>query len=226
MLHNWPNLVSVNEGDFNMVWDKKSFSTFGQKMLKFFMHLQKVVSFVVEVRKVKEVQLLFSILYYIVNHHKPTLNVFKISLKKINMELSNEECTEFWEALLTTITLKTLSIETEDCTNFDKNHYKFMVNINRLNLSSLTMRLPAKMPVYPRIATLGSLRLFVSGYGSVISGDTFVTENYLAEVIKQSSNMEYLEIECNGCSNLTQLNSFNSQLKHLRRLKSLILSLQ
>lgn len=85
MMCNWPNLVSVNEGDFNMVWHKKNFSAFGQKMLRFFMRLQKVVSFVVEVRKVKEVQLLFSILYYIVNHHKPTLTVFKITLRKINM---------------------------------------------------------------------------------------------------------------------------------------------
>jgi hypothetical protein len=51
-------------------------------MLRFFMRIQKVSSLVLEVRKVKEVQLLFSILYYIINHHKLTLEVFKLKLIK------------------------------------------------------------------------------------------------------------------------------------------------
>jgi hypothetical protein len=44
------------------------------------MHIQKVSTLVLEVRKVKEIQLLFSILYYIINHHKLTLEVFKLKL--------------------------------------------------------------------------------------------------------------------------------------------------
>lgn len=51
-------------------------------MLRFFMRVQKLSSLIIEVRKIKEVQLLFSILYYVVNHHKLTLEVFKLRLVK------------------------------------------------------------------------------------------------------------------------------------------------
>ncbi len=51
-------------------------------MLKFFMKIQKLTTLILEVVKVKEAQLLFSVLYYIVNHHKPSLHTFKLSLIK------------------------------------------------------------------------------------------------------------------------------------------------
>ena len=46
------------------------------------MKIQKLTTLVLEVVKIKEVQLLFSVLYYIVNHHKPSLHTFKLSLAK------------------------------------------------------------------------------------------------------------------------------------------------
>jgi hypothetical protein len=82
MVCEWPNLVNVNEGEFAVKWGHKMFPVVCQKMLKFFMRLQKLTTLAIEVRKVREVQLLFSILYYVVNHHKPSLTVFKLSLSK------------------------------------------------------------------------------------------------------------------------------------------------
>lgn len=171
MVCEWPNVINVNDGEFTIKWTQKMFPVLCQKMLRFFMRLHKLTSLVLEVRKVREVQLLFSVLYYVVNHHKPSLTVFKLTLYKyahhllrINMELSKDDCTEFWDAILTTITLRSLSIEALDCTNFERHHYRHLSNINRLNLLGLTLRLPPKMPFYPRLTSLSALRLFVNEY--------------------------------------------------------------
>lgn len=52
----------------------------------------------------------------------------------------------------------------ENCENFEKHHYSHMANINKLQLTSLLLRLPKRMPVYPRIGQLAILKLFLSGY--------------------------------------------------------------
>lgn len=90
MVCEWPNVTNVNDGEFNIKWGQKLFPILCQKMLKFFMRLQKLTSLALEVRKVREVQLLFSILYYILNHHKPSITVFKLTLFKYHFQWSSE----------------------------------------------------------------------------------------------------------------------------------------
>ena len=80
ILCEWSNLTEVNNGEFSLRWQPPNFPRDCQRMLRFFMRIQKLTSLAIEVKKIKEVQLLFSVLYYIVNHHKLTLEVFKLKL--------------------------------------------------------------------------------------------------------------------------------------------------
>lgn len=52
-----------------------------------------------------------------------------------------------------------------------------------------------------------------------------MNDAYLAEVVKPCEGLEYLELEFNSCNNVTTLERFSGQLKNLRRLKTLSLSL-
>lgn len=53
-----------------------------------------------------------------------------------------------------------------------------------------------------------------------------MNDAYLAEVVKPCEGLEYLEMEFNGCMNVTHLEKLAGQLKGLRRLKTLSLSLE
>lgn len=80
LLCEWPRLTEVNNGEFYLRWQPPNFPRECQRMLRFFMRVQKLTSLVVEVHRIKEVQLLFSVLYYVINHHKLTLETFKLKL--------------------------------------------------------------------------------------------------------------------------------------------------
>ena len=53
-----------------------------QKYLKFFMKVHNLRELTVHVLRVDDVPFMFSILYYVVNHHKLTLQKFHLHLEE------------------------------------------------------------------------------------------------------------------------------------------------
>lgn len=72
----WENLQEINSGEFEINFNKKNFADKAQKYLKFLMKIHNIKKLVVNAIKVTEVPFMFSILHFIINHHKLTLETF------------------------------------------------------------------------------------------------------------------------------------------------------
>lgn len=73
---NWEKVEEVNDGEFHISFDKKNFTVKAQKYLKFFMKIHNLKSLSVDAKRVGDVPFMFSILHYVINHHKLTLQTF------------------------------------------------------------------------------------------------------------------------------------------------------
>lgn len=125
-----------------MKMNKHNFIGRSQNYLKFFMKLKPIKILTVDCYEVEEIEILYSVLFHILERHSFSIEALKI---RLNTLIINDESDMFIDKMFGIPKLSELHLSIEDCRmGQNKNKKNWQEGINSLNeLRVLNLKLPS-----------------------------------------------------------------------------------